>query len=40
MISLYEACLAGDEAVRAYFLQAIHGMVDYVENYYTFNTFT
>jgi hemerythrin len=32
--TLYEACLAGDEAARAYFLQAIHGTVDYVKYHF------
>ncbi|MDR2068710.1 MAG: bacteriohemerythrin [Spirochaetaceae bacterium] len=32
--ALYEACLAGDEAARAYFLQAIHGTVDYVKYHF------
>jgi hemerythrin len=32
--TLYEACLAGDRAARAYFLQAIHGTVDYVKYHF------
>jgi hemerythrin len=32
--TLYEGCLAGDEAARAYFLQAIHGTVEYVKYHF------
>jgi hemerythrin len=32
--TLYEGCLAGDEAARAYFLQAVHGTVDYVKYHF------
>jgi hemerythrin len=32
--TLYAGCLAGDEAARAYFLEAIHGTVDYVKYHF------
>jgi hemerythrin len=32
--TLYEGCLAGDEAARAYFMNAIHGTVDYVKYHF------
>jgi hemerythrin len=32
--TLYEGCLAGDEAARSYFLEAVHGTVDYVKYHF------
>jgi hemerythrin len=32
--TLYAGCLAGDEAARTYFLEAIHGTVDYVKYHF------
>jgi hemerythrin len=33
--SLYESCLEGDEAAKAYFLTTIHGTVDYVKYHFS-----
>ncbi|MDR1903327.1 MAG: bacteriohemerythrin [Treponema sp.] len=32
---LYAGCLAGDEAAKAYFLETVHGTVDYVKYHFT-----
>jgi hemerythrin len=32
--TLYEGCLAGDEAARNYFLETVHGTVDYVKYHF------
>jgi hemerythrin len=32
---LYAGCLAGDGAARAYFLETIHGTVDYVKKHFS-----
>jgi hemerythrin len=31
---LYKGCLQGDDAARAYFMKAVHGMVDYVKYHF------
>jgi hemerythrin len=33
--ALYEGCLAGDEAAKAYFMETVHGTVDYVKYHFT-----
>jgi hemerythrin len=33
--TLYEGCLAGDEAARSYFMETVHGTVDYVKYHFT-----
>jgi hemerythrin len=33
--TLYAGCLAGDEAARVYFMEAVHGVVDYVKYHFS-----
>jgi hemerythrin len=33
---LYQGCMAGDEAAKAYFTKTIHGTVDYVKTHFSY----